>query len=271
MRGRLQRSRVWRDEAGNIPAVQDLNSLPLDELFRALQATDSLSRLLAIAVEEDLGPGGRPGDVTTQCCIPPARWADGVIVAREPGVLSGMATMPPATRIFAQECRVSFRAQDGERVRAGQTVAVLTGPMHQVLRAERTMLNLLGRMSGIATRTAEFVQAINGTGASVLDTRKTTPGWRALEKYAVRCGGGHLHRIGLHDAVLFKDNHIVGVSPRDLPQWVTLAVEKARRTADIQGDELRVTGKKRDDLQAAIKSLREHDFGVPLEFTNFRD
>jgi nicotinate-nucleotide pyrophosphorylase (carboxylating) len=229
--------------------VQDLNTLPLDELFRALPIGDSLSRLLAIAAEEDLGPGGRPGDVTTQCCIPPSRWADGIIVAREPGILSGIQALPQAMIIFAQNCQLAFHAQDGEPLRAGQRIAVLTGPMYQVLRAERTMLNLLGRMSGIATRTAQFVKAIQGTGAKLLDTRKTTPGWRALEKYAVRCGGGHCHRIGLHDAVLFKDNHIFGVPPRDLPGWVVQAVDKARRSADIQGDELRFVELEVDSLE----------------------
>ena len=219
--------------------VQDINELPLDELFRVLQVNDSFTKLLAIAGEEDLGAGARPGDVTTQCCIEPRRWADGVMVAREAGVLSGIATLAQTMQVFGHECQVSYRAQDGDRIRAGQTVAVLTGPMYQVLRAERTMLNLLGRMSGIATRTARFVEAIAGTGAQLLDTRKTTPGWRALEKFAVRCGGGHCHRVGLHDAVLFKENHIFGVPVRDLARWVMRAVEQARRTADIQGDELR--------------------------------
>ncbi len=219
--------------------VQDINQLPLEELFRTLQVNDSFTKLLAIAGEEDLGPGARPGDVTTQCCIPPTRWADGLMVAREAGVLSGVATLAQTMMVFGHECQVAYRAQDGDRIRAGQTVAVLSGPMYQVLRAERTMLNLLGRMSGIATRTAAFVKAIEGTGARLLDTRKTTPGWRALEKYAVRCGGGYCNRVGLHDAVLFKDNHIFGVTVRELPAWVTAAVDKARRTAEISGEELR--------------------------------
>jgi nicotinate-nucleotide pyrophosphorylase (carboxylating) len=244
--------------------VNDPNQLPLDELFRTLPIGDSLTRLLAIAAEEDLGQGGRPGDITTQCCIPPSRWADGIIVAREPGILSGIHALPNAMMIFSQNCQLLFHAQDGETLRKGQRIAVLTGPMYQVLRAERTMLNLLGRMSGIATRTAEFVKAIEGTGAKLLDTRKTTPGWRALEKYAVRCGGGHCHRTGLHDAVLFKDNHIFGVPPRDLPQWVTRAVEKARRTADIQGDEIKFVELEVDSLDQLEPVLAAGGCGVDI-------
>lgn len=230
----------------------------------ALPINDAVTRLLAIAAEEDLGPGGRPGDVTTQCCIPPSRWADGIMVAKEPGIASGVFSLGQVMIIFAQNCQVSFNVQDGERVRAGQRIATLTGPMYQVLRAERTMLNLLGRMSGIATRTAEFVKAIEGTGVKLLDTRKTTPGWRALEKYAVRCGGGHCHRIGLHDAVLFKDNHIFGVPPRDLPGWVTAAVDKARRTADIEGSGLRFVELEVDSLEQLEPILAAGGCGVDI-------
>ncbi len=230
----------------------------------ALPVNDAVTRLLAIAAEEDLGPGGRPGDVTTQCCIPPSRWADGIMVAKEPGIASGVFSLGQVMIIFAQNCQVSFNVQDGERIRAGQRIATLTGPMYQVLRAERTMLNLLGRMSGIATRTAEFVKAIEGTGVKLLDTRKTTPGWRALEKYAVRCGGGHCHRIGLHDAVLFKDNHIFGVPPRDLPGWVTAAVDKARRTADIEGSGLRFVELEVDSLEQLEPVLAAGGCGVDI-------
>jgi nicotinate-nucleotide pyrophosphorylase (carboxylating) len=229
--------------------VLDLNTLPLNELFTALQTGDSLERLLSLAAEEELGPTGRPGDVTTQCCITPDLTGEGVMMAREPGVLGGIAALPRTMAIFAQDCALTFHAQDGDRIEKGQTLAVLAGPKYQVLRAERTMLNLLGRMSGIATRTAEFVRAIEGTGAKLLDTRKTTPGWRALEKYAVRCGGGHCHRIGLHDAVLFKDNHLAGVSVKDLPGWVIRAADKARRTADIQGTEMRFVELEVDTLE----------------------
>ncbi len=244
--------------------MQDLNTLSLNDLLHALPINDATTRLLAIAAEEELGTGGRPGDVTTQCCIPPQRWADGIMVAKEAGVLSGVYSLAQVMIIFAQNCQVAFLAQDGDRLRAGQRVAILTGPMYQVLRAERTMLNLLGRMSGIATRTAQFVKALEGTNVKLLDTRKTTPGWRALEKYAVRCGGGHCHRIGLHDAVLFKDNHIFGVPPRDLPEWITTAVEKARRTADIEGGGLRFVELEVDSLEQLEPVLAAGGCGVDI-------
>ncbi|GEM_PF-37181 len=245
-------------------AVQDLNTLPLYDLFNALHTTDSLVRLMAIAAEEDLGPGGRPGDVTTQCCIPPAKWGDGVMVVRTEGggVLSGIAGLPILMSILGPDCQFTFSAQDGDRVRKGQTIAVLSGPMYQVLRSERTMLNLLARMSGIATRTAEFVKAIEGTGVKLLDTRKTTPGWRALEKYAVRCGGGHCHRLGLYDAVMFKDNHIFGVPPRELPAWLTAAVEKAQRNADLSGEELRFIELEVDSLEQMDPVLAAGGCGI---------
>ncbi len=237
--------------------MQDLNALPLNELFHALLGGgDALGRLLSLAAEEDLGPGGRPGDVTTQCCIPPTVTGSGRIVAREAGVLSGIATLPRTMSVLAHESSVTFHAQDGDRLTKGQTIATLAGPMYQVLRAERTMLNLIGRMSGIATRTAEFAAAIDGTSAKLLDTRKTTPGWRALEKYAVRCGGGHCHRIGLHDAVLFKDNHVAGIGIDELAGWVIQASDKARRTADIQGETLRFIELEVDTLEQLEAVLR---------------
>jgi nicotinate-nucleotide pyrophosphorylase (carboxylating) len=244
--------------------VQDLNQLPFHELLAALSVNDSIGRLLAIAAEEDLGPGGVPGDVTTQCCIPPGRPGRGTIIAKEPGVLSGNFILGQVLAILAADGQVAYHVQDGDPIRAGQTVATIDAPMYQVLRAERLMLNLLGRMSGIATRTAQFVERIKGTSAKLLDTRKTTPGLRALEKYAVRCGGGHLHRIGLHDAVLFKDNHIVGVAPADLPAWVAKAADKARRTADIQGEPIKFVELEVDALEQLEAILKSGAMGLDI-------
>jgi nicotinate-nucleotide pyrophosphorylase (carboxylating) len=179
-----------------------------------------------------------------------------VIVAREGGVMSGLDVLPHALPDFAPECELAMRFRDGDRVHAGQPVAVLSGPLREVLAAERTFLNVLGRLSGIATRTARFVEAIKGTKAVLLDTRKTTPGWRMLEKYGVRCGGGHLHRVGLYDAVLFKDNHIAGVVPKDLAEWVRNATENARRLADIRGTGLRFVELEVDSLEQLEAVLR---------------
>jgi len=208
-------------------------------LFEALNERDAVSRLLALAAEEDLGPDGVPGDVTTQCCIRPDQRGAARIVARADGIVSGLAAVPLTLAVFAAAARAEVQSADGQPVRAGQMIATLSGPLYQLLRAERTLLNLIGRMSGIATRTAEFVGRVRGLPVQILDTRKTSPGLRALEKYAVRCGGGRLHRSGLYDAVLFKDNHIHGVAPTDLPGWVRAAADKARGTARAQGHELR--------------------------------
>ena len=161
--------------------------------------------LLRRALDEDLG---RAGDLTSQAVIPAAATARGRIVARAPGVIAGL---PMATAVFGLLDRgvaVETRAADGDRVAAGAILADVRGPARAILAGERTALNLLGRLSGVATATAALVDAVAGTRAAILDTRKTTPGLRALEKYAVRCGGGRNHRFGLDDAILIKDNHV---------------------------------------------------------------
>jgi nicotinate-nucleotide pyrophosphorylase (carboxylating) len=165
------------------------------------------------ALTEDLG---RAGDITTQATIPAAACAKAVIAAREEGVIAGLAL---AREAFAQiDGAIVFSScvEDGARVAAQEIVARIEGPARGVLSAERVALNFLGRLSGVATLTARYAQKIAHTRARVCDTRKTTPLLRALEKYAVRCGGGANHRFGLDDAVLIKDNHIAvagGVIP----------------------------------------------------------
>jgi nicotinate-nucleotide pyrophosphorylase (carboxylating) len=157
----------------------------------------------------------------------------GRVIARVGGVVSGLEAMPLLVEVFAPACRHDVHARDGARVEPGTVVATIHGPLDELLGLERTLLNLVGRLSGIATRTTEFVGAIPpGSRARLYDTRKTTPGLRALEKYAVRCGGGCSHRMGLHDAMLIKDNHLTGVGVRDLPAFVTRAAELARRNAE---------------------------------------
>jgi nicotinate-nucleotide pyrophosphorylase (carboxylating) len=161
--------------------------------------------LIALAKAEDLG---QVGDLTSMAVIP--RHAEGAanLVARSPGVLAGL---PVVERLAAEfelaGCWEPYRA-DGDHLEASTVIARLTGPMWSLLAMERVALNFLQRLSGIATLTARFVAAVVGTGAAIYDTRKTTPGWRALEKYAVRCGGGRNHRLGLYDAILIKDNHL---------------------------------------------------------------
>jgi nicotinate-nucleotide pyrophosphorylase (carboxylating) len=165
----------------------------------------NLEALLPLALTEDLG---EVGDITSAATIPAQAMGAANLVARSPGVLAGL---PVAERLaVAFELRDDWRAlmADGDRLEPGTIVARLAGPMRSLLAFERTALNFLQRLSGIATLTARFVDATTGTRAAIYDTRKTTPGWRALEKYAVRCGGGRNHRVGLYDAVLIKDNHL---------------------------------------------------------------
>jgi nicotinate-nucleotide pyrophosphorylase (carboxylating) len=170
------------------------------------------SDLIRRALAEDIGRG----DVTTEATIPSGVQATAWIVAREVGVVAGL---PLAQRVFtALDPAVRFEARvlDGDAVEAGATLAQITGEARALLTAERVALNFLGRLSGIATVTARCVAAIDGTRARIVDTRKTTPGLRALEKYAVRMGGGRNHRAALDDGVLIKDNHIAaagGVRP----------------------------------------------------------
>jgi len=172
-----------------------------------------VARVVEVALDEDLGPA--PGrDVTSQATIPPSATGAAELVAREDGVVAGLVVVPEvldqvAARLSLQPPEVTFHAQDGDSVTAGQVLAVLSGRTQVLLVAERTMLNLASRASGVATATRAFARELAGTGAQVLDTRKTTPGLRALQKYAVRAGGGTNKRMGLYDVAMVKDNHVV--------------------------------------------------------------
>ncbi len=164
-------------------------------------------RLAAVALEEDLAGGV---DVTTVSTVPAGARGTADLVARAEGVVAGL---PVAAAVFEQvlagEGGVELHVEDGDLVRPGTRLATVTGPTRALLTGERSALNVLCRLSGIATATRRWVDALEGTGATVRDTRKTTPGMRAAEKYAVRCGGGLNHRMGLSDEALIKDNHVV--------------------------------------------------------------
>ena len=166
---------------------------------------ESVEMLIATALVEDLGPGL---DVTSQATIPADVRGSGVIASRQAGVVAGI---PVAIAVFETLGITEVRpvVADGSKVAPGDAVIELTGQTRNLLTAERTALNLLCHLSGVATLTARWVGEVEGTGAAIRDTRKTTPGLRALEKYAVRCGGGVNHRMGLWDAALVKDNHVV--------------------------------------------------------------
>ncbi|WP_420411868.1 carboxylating nicotinate-nucleotide diphosphorylase [Roseibium sp.] len=151
---------------------------------------------------------GRAGDITSQATIPATATANAVIAARKPGVLAGIALAESAFRQTDGDLSVDVVKQDGDRLEPGDVVARIEGPARALLSAERVALNFLGHLSGIASATALFADQIAHTKASIVCTRKTTPGLRAFEKYAVKCGGGSNHRFGLDDAILIKDNHI---------------------------------------------------------------
>jgi nicotinate-nucleotide pyrophosphorylase (carboxylating) len=185
--------------------------------------TAACRHLVELALAEDLGPAG---DLTSRAVIPPGLPGRAAFHARSAGVISGL---PAAALVFAAvDPALSFEpsAEDGATVAAGQRLAVVRGPMASILAGERTALNFLQRLSGIATLTQRYVRAAAPHAGKVLDTRKTTPGWRLLEKYAVRCGGGHNHRMGLSDAVLIKDNHLAALGTD--PEVVARAVGAAR-------------------------------------------
>lgn len=161
-------------------------------------------RAVSAALEEDIGPG----DVTSMSLIPDDARGRGYMVVKSPGVVAGLSVA--ATAFTLVDPRISFepKIRDGQRVAAGMIIADVAGPAGRILSAERTALNFVQRLSGIATLTAQAVELAGAGGPRILDTRKTTPGLRLLEKYAVRCGGGSNHRLGLYDAVLIKDNHV---------------------------------------------------------------
>jgi nicotinate-nucleotide pyrophosphorylase len=172
-----------------------------------------LADIVRAALVEDLG---RAGDITSAACIPAQRAATAELVARKGGRLAGIEAAEAAFRLTDERIRFTTHRRDGDDLAAGDAIATVAGPARAVLAAERVALNFLGRLSGIATLTAAYAAEVAHTAARICDTRKTTPGLRALEKYAVACGGGLNHRFGLDDAILIKDNHIAvagGVPP----------------------------------------------------------
>lgn len=180
-----------------------------------------LSELVRRALEEDLGPG----DITSAACVPADLTARAYIGAREPGVLAGLAAAEEVFRQVNPAIVFEPRLTEGESFAAGERLVELAGPARDLLTAERTALNFLQRLSGIATLTRRYVEAVAGSGAVIVDTRKTTPGLRRLEKAAVRAGGGQNHRFGLYDGILIKDNHVVAAG------GLRAAVEAARASA----------------------------------------
>ncbi|AXT85504.1 nicotinate-nucleotide diphosphorylase (carboxylating) [Aeromicrobium sp. A1-2] len=177
-----------------------------------------VQRVVDMALEED----APFGDLTSQTLVPESAVAHADLVAREPGVFAGADVFEVAMTTLDPSVTVTLQVADGDHFERGAVLARVVGPARWVLQAERVALNLVQRMTGIATLTATYVMAVAGTGARVVDTRKTTPGLRALERHAVRCGGGHNHRYSLSDAVMAKDNHLAVIPD------VTAALRQAR-------------------------------------------
>ena len=203
---------------------------------------EEIRKAVREALAEDVGTG----DVTTLACVPPEARSRALLRAREPIVLAGLDLAVEAFRQLDPNLRTTRQAQDGDSIAAGSTVLEITGSARGILTAERVALNFCQRLSGVATLTARFVADLEGTPTRILDTRKTTPGWRRLEKYAVACGGGTNHRTGLYDMVLIKDNHLVAL--RDAtPNAIAAAVDRARKSwpglrIEVEADTLEQVG-----------------------------
>ncbi|UZN05235.1 carboxylating nicotinate-nucleotide diphosphorylase [Cellulomonas sp. S1-8] len=246
-----------------------------------------MTRLVAVALDEDLGPA--PGrDVTTQSTVDAAVRGRADVVAREAGAIAGLVVVPEVLdqvshRLGLPRATVTWHVRDGAVVDGGAVLATLEGPTHVLLVAERTLLNLVSRASGVATHTYRWTRALSGTGARVLDTRKTTPGLRALEKYAVRCGGGTNKRMGLYDVAMVKDNHVVAAGSvaaavravRERFPDVAVQVEvdtpaQADEALDAGADFLLLDNMDTATLQAAVARVRAREGGaghVDLEAT----
>ncbi len=199
--------------------------------------------LVKLALAEDLG---ERGDVTSAATIPPEQRIHARIVAKQPGVIAGLALVEAVYQTLDPLVVVTPRSADGDPVSTGTVVCEVTGAGRSVLTGERIALNFLQRLSGIATLTAQFVAAVAGTRAVILDTRKTTPCWRTLEKHAVCMGGGGNHRMGLYDMVLIKDNHI------DAAGGITAAVAAVRADDHAAGLPIEVEVKNLDELREAL-------------------
>lgn len=237
-------------------------------------------QVVAAALAEDIGPG----DITTLATIPPAATCEAKLRSRAEGVVAGLPVAIEAFRQLDPAVHITEHRHDGDRIERGDLLLTIRGAARPVLTAERVALNFAQRLSGIATLTARYVDAVAGTKATIVDTRKTTPGLRALEKYAVRAGGGHNHRFGLFDGVLIKDNHLIaagGVAAavraarERAPHSVRIEVEaetldQVREALDAGADAILLDNMAPDQLRQAValiggRALTEASGGITLE------
>jgi len=205
-----------------------------------------IRRAVRAALAEDLGSG----DATTLATVPASAKSVALMNAREPLTVAGIQFAELAFRELSPKIQIKKFARDGQRVKAGAPLLKISGSSRAILSAERVALNFAQRLSGVATATAQFAGLVKGTRARILDTRKTTPGWRRFEKYAVKCGGGKNHRIGLFDMVLIKDNHLVALR-NDKPNAIAAAVVRARKKypklkVEVEADTLEQVGQAAD-------------------------
>ena len=192
--------------------------------------TDNLEQLIPLWFAEDIGDG----DHTTLSCIPSDAQGKSQLIIKENGVLAGIAIAREIFKAFDPELKMTVFIQDGTEVKVGDVAFVVEGKIQSLLQTERLMLNIMQRMSGVATRTREYVKLLEGTKTNVLDTRKTTPGLRLLEKEAVKIGGGVNHRIGLYDMILLKDNHV------DFAGGIDKAIQRAKAYLQSKGKDLKI-------------------------------
>jgi nicotinate-nucleotide pyrophosphorylase (carboxylating) len=233
--------------------------------------TAEIRRAVRAALAEDLGSG----DVTTLATVPPHAKSVALMRAHEPLVVAGIQFAEIAFKLLSKKIQIKNFARDGQRVQAGETILKISGSSRAILNAERVALNFVQRLSGVATATAQFVDAIQGTSAKILDTRKTTPGWRRFEKFAVAGGGGKNHRLGLFDMVLIKDNHLVALR-NEKPNAIAAAILRARKkfpklkieaeadtleqvaqAADAGADIILLDNMTPAQLRSAVKTIRD--------------
>ncbi len=195
-----------------------------------LSTEELVDRLIDLSFAEDIGDG----DHTTLCCIPADAMGRSHLLIKEDGILAGVEIAKEVFRRFDPEMQVEVLMQDGAHVKKGDIAMIVSGRVRSLLQTERLMLNIMQRMSGIATMTARYVERLQGTGTRVLDTRKTTPGMRILEKQAVKIGGGCNHRIGLFDMILLKDNHV------DFAGGITNAIDRCHQYLKEKGLDLKI-------------------------------
>ena len=225
-----------------------------------LSTEELVDRLIDLSFAEDIGDG----DHTTLCCIPADAMGRSHLLIKEDGILAGVEVAKEVFHRFDPDMQVEVLMQDGTHVKKGDIAMIVSGRVRSLLQTERLMLNIMQRMSGIATMTARYVERLQGTGTRVLDTRKTTPGMRMLEKQAVKIGGGTNHRIGLFDMILLKDNHV------DFAGGITNAIDRCHQYLTEKGLDLKIEIEVRnfDELQqvldhGGVNRIMLDNFSVP--------